>query len=317
MNQTHSSRMSGHGFKFVRSRLLLEEVFERFAGVVGAPRARGHRRGSRSVSHRRGVFLHVHSHFEERALILRVLLRDSLGDRLRALELPSRIEVDALLAAMQFRLATRTFSAGVESRRQHRSAIRAARAHHGSDHARRPRPHHIVLGTRRFRRPALAIFVAALAAVAVAVTVFVTSLSILPFHVLPPRERHYLKRFSRHPTTLSSNYTSPPSTLSRGETEKGPNKNSYRGHRARGTKDRKLLFAFGRMIPLEIVSGASRLFLLLGPACRGWTCLSRQPCPSWGARLAVLGFPWLVRPAIAHVPALAGSIFLSASSPKF
>src|SRR6202521_1328152 len=108
-------------------RLLLEQIFEGLTGVVGA------RRGSRShylrllgVGRGRGVLFNGHAKFVELAVVLGVLGRDALGDRLGALELRAAIEEPALFAGMQLELALGALAIGVEARHQNRSAISAA-----------------------------------------------------------------------------------------------------------------------------------------------------------------------------------------------
>jgi hypothetical protein len=123
-------------------KLLLEKIFESLACIV-VTRWRS-RRGTGSrwlcVGSRRRVLLHSRAKFVELAIVLRVLRRDALRDRLRAFKLRAGIEIAALFAAVQFQLALGACSVGIESRRQHRPAIRAPRACHGSDHARRAWP---------------------------------------------------------------------------------------------------------------------------------------------------------------------------------
>ena len=64
----------------------------------------------RRVVHRRSILFHRHSKFEERAIVLRILVRDSFRNRLRAFELLARIEMHALFAAMHRRMASRAFA---------------------------------------------------------------------------------------------------------------------------------------------------------------------------------------------------------------
>src|SRR5262245_11785502 len=79
----------------VTAGLLLEEVVERAPDV-----ARARRVG-------RGVALDRDAERERGALVGRVLVGDLLGDRLRALEAPARLEVRALAARMDGRAAVR------------------------------------------------------------------------------------------------------------------------------------------------------------------------------------------------------------------
>jgi hypothetical protein len=66
--------------------------------------------------------------------------------------LPAGVEIRALFAAMQRRLASRTFAIRIEPRHQHAAATRAAPAHHRSHHARSSRTHRVLLRPRLARR---------------------------------------------------------------------------------------------------------------------------------------------------------------------
>jgi len=122
--------------------LLLEEIFKGLAGVRVARRSRGSGAGGRrlSIGRWRGIFFDGRAEFVELARILRVLGRDALWDRLRAFELRAGIEETALFATVQFGLALGAGSVGIESRSEHRAAIRTARACDRADHARCARP---------------------------------------------------------------------------------------------------------------------------------------------------------------------------------
>src|SRR5580658_2171360 len=100
----------------VPPKLLLEEVFEGGAGVVGF-RCGRRGRSVRGVGDGRRIFLHGHAKFEKRAVVLGVFFRNAFGNRLRALELFSGIEVDALLAGMQLEIAARARGVRIEPRR--------------------------------------------------------------------------------------------------------------------------------------------------------------------------------------------------------
>ena len=119
--------------------LLLEEVFEGLARVVGTRRRHGCRSGGLSVGGRRGVFFNRHAKFVEGAIGARVLGGDALGNGLGAFELRAGVEEAALLAAMQLKLALRAFAVGVEARGEDRAAVGAAGARNGANHARRAR----------------------------------------------------------------------------------------------------------------------------------------------------------------------------------
>ena len=111
------------------------------------------------VRGRRRIFLHCSAKLVERALVFRVFRRNTRGYRLRAFELRARVEEPALFATVQFKIALRTFPVRIESGRQHRAAIRAARARHGADHPRRARSKMIGSSARAaLRRPAISVF---------------------------------------------------------------------------------------------------------------------------------------------------------------
>src|SRR5580765_251234 len=107
----------------VTALLLLEEVVEAAPDV-----ARARRVG-------RGVALHRHAQREHGALVAAALVGDLLGDGLRALEAPARLEVGALAAGMNGRAAIRAL---LERRRrdgQDRSTRRASRNGLPGEHA--------------------------------------------------------------------------------------------------------------------------------------------------------------------------------------
>ena len=120
--------------------LLLEEVFEGLTGIVVARRGR---RGGRSsllcVGRWCGVLFNGGAKFIERAIVLGVLGRDAVGNRLRALKLRAAVEETALLATMQFKSALGTLTFGIKAAGEHGTAIGATRACNGANHARRAR----------------------------------------------------------------------------------------------------------------------------------------------------------------------------------
>src|SRR5262245_17489141 len=77
----------------VTARLLLEQVVEGSADVAGARRVG------------RGIALDRDAQRERGAAVLRVLVGDSLGNRLAAFEAPARLEVGALPAGVERRAA--------------------------------------------------------------------------------------------------------------------------------------------------------------------------------------------------------------------
>ena len=94
---------------------LLEEIVERGASVVGSSR-RLLRSGSRVVVRRGGIARHRDARLEQLALVGLILDRDSHRDRLQALEARGRLEMRALLAAMQRRAALGTLALPIHIR---------------------------------------------------------------------------------------------------------------------------------------------------------------------------------------------------------
>lgn len=138
-NESGFQNGAARGFHAV---LLLEKIVECLPRIAVARRRSGRGTGSGGlcVRSRCRVFFHRGAEFVKFAVVLPVLWRNAFRDRLRAFKLRAGIEVAALFAAVQFQLAFRARSIRIETRRQHRTAIRAARACHGSHHARRARP---------------------------------------------------------------------------------------------------------------------------------------------------------------------------------
>jgi hypothetical protein len=121
--------------------LLLEEIFERLPRIqwaAGSGGLDGHL-GRLHIGSRRRVFLYRGPKLIKRAVILRVFRRNPCRNRLGALELRSRIEKPALLAAMQLKIALRTFSGRIEACHKHRAAVRTTRSCYCPDHPRRAR----------------------------------------------------------------------------------------------------------------------------------------------------------------------------------
>jgi hypothetical protein len=120
-----------------RQLLFFEKIVEGFARVVRAiGRGRAGCSSGGGYSGWRRVFLNRDAKRVETAFVAQVFLGDALRDGLGALELRGGIEMHALLAAVQLESAARTFAVGVKSRGEHRTAVRAAPARDGTDHAR-------------------------------------------------------------------------------------------------------------------------------------------------------------------------------------
>src|SRR5258708_30865991 len=86
--------------------LFLEQVVESGAGVGGAARHRDRGWGG-SVARRGGIARDSHTRLEQLALVGLVLRHDPYGDRLEALKARRRLEVRALLAAVERGVALR------------------------------------------------------------------------------------------------------------------------------------------------------------------------------------------------------------------
>src|SRR4030095_15170135 len=91
-------------------RLLLEEVVEPATNVAGARRVRG------------SVALNCHAERERSAVVARVLVGHALGDGLRALKAPARVEGRALSACPNGRPAIPALLERRSGERQHRAA---------------------------------------------------------------------------------------------------------------------------------------------------------------------------------------------------
>lgn len=110
-----------------RERLLLEEILEGLAGVVGPGGAR------------RGLALDCYPGRVKGAIVPRVFLRDALRNRLSALEPARRVEIRALLAAVELNSALWAFAVRVVTGGEDNATIGATRNGVRSRHLRRPR----------------------------------------------------------------------------------------------------------------------------------------------------------------------------------
>src|SRR6185437_374059 len=159
-------------------RLLLEEILKSLACIVRS-RGGGGGRSTLGVGYGRSVLFDGHAQLVKGAIVFRILFCNALRNRLRALELFSGIEMNALLARVQLEMAARTLAVGVHTRCKNSSAARTTRTSHRSDHARRAGPEHVLLGAR------FAGMIAALRALAFlfcGIAVRVSLLPILPLH---------------------------------------------------------------------------------------------------------------------------------------
>ena len=118
--------------------LLLEKIFEGLTSVHG-PSGRGCFDGDLRRLHvgsGRGILLHRSAKFVELAVVLGVFGRNADLNRLGAFKLRSGIKEAALFAAVQLEIALGTFSLGIEASDENGSAIGAASAGDGANHAR-------------------------------------------------------------------------------------------------------------------------------------------------------------------------------------
>ncbi len=103
-------------------RLLLEQILKRCSRIVRTQRCRS-----------RSFFLARHSNLVKLAVVTHIFLRYPHRNRLHALETASRIEIRALLARVQFKLALRTFPVA-RAPLKNCSTLRAARDRASSGH---------------------------------------------------------------------------------------------------------------------------------------------------------------------------------------
>src|SRR6202042_1239636 len=93
---------------------------------------------------------------KKRARVARILFRNPFRNILGAFELRASVEIHALLAGVQLQLALGALPEDVESRREHRTAVRAARPDDGANHTWSSRPH-LLLPRARLWRPIRAV----------------------------------------------------------------------------------------------------------------------------------------------------------------
>jgi hypothetical protein len=123
----------------IGSGLLLEQIFERLAGVVGA-----------QAGGRGRLFFAGHADFEEGAIIADIFFRDALFDRLHTLEAAAGIEIHALLAGMQFEAALGA-ETGWRNCLQHGAALGTAGNGAGAGHVHGLGAQAVVASGRRYR----------------------------------------------------------------------------------------------------------------------------------------------------------------------
>lgn len=111
-----ASESGRYRVKESKAGLLLEEVLERLAGVIGTRRSGRAGAGGLGVRSGGGVLFDGHAKLVELAMVLGILGGDAFFNRLGALELRARVEKAALLTAMQFELALRAFTIRIETR---------------------------------------------------------------------------------------------------------------------------------------------------------------------------------------------------------
>jgi hypothetical protein len=121
-------------------RLFLEEVFKLLPRVQGSRRnAFRRRRWPRGRRGRRSILFNGGSKLIKRTFVALIFSRHRLGNRLHAFEAGGAVKKSALLAAMKFERATRTFALRIKARLQYGAAVRTARASDRADHSWRAR----------------------------------------------------------------------------------------------------------------------------------------------------------------------------------
>src|SRR5207249_51503 len=126
---------------------VFEKVLEGLAGIVGARRWSRRSPGGLRVGSGRRIFFDGHPELVKRAVVACIFGRNALTNWLRAFKLRAGIKKAALLAAMQFELALRTFAVGIETGSEDGATIGTAGARDRSDHARGAGPE--LIGTAR------------------------------------------------------------------------------------------------------------------------------------------------------------------------
>ena len=162
-------------------RLFLKEIFEGLARVQGTCGGQWSLRdivGLR-VARGSGIFFYSGAEAVEGAVVFYVFGCDAFGHGLRALKAGAGIEEAALLAAVELELAFGAGTLGVESGSEYRTAVGAAGASDGADHARGARAELIRSAGSAggwFLRPIFFVFALRVAIAAVIVLTIHTSL---------------------------------------------------------------------------------------------------------------------------------------------
>ena len=160
--------------------LLLEEILEGLAGVVGA-RGRGRHGtgcGGLRVGSGSGIFFDGHTKFIKGAVVAGIFRGNTLGDGLHAFKLRAGIEEAALLAAVELEVALGAGTVGVKTGGENSTAIGTSGPSNSADHARRARPK--LIGATRPARWGL-FFVRSFALLAL-FGIAVTAVTILSIH---------------------------------------------------------------------------------------------------------------------------------------
>ena len=162
--------------------LELEKIVERGASVGGISRSGGRSRGTVAIPRGRGIAGHGDARLEQFALVRLVLHGDAHWDRLQALKTGGRLEVGALLAAMQGCSAFRAGTLPLHIGRQGGGAAETSCRNHVLQKARKARPRDIDRrpGARRFP----AIFSARTSGFAIRILVAALSILTVVVHLL-------------------------------------------------------------------------------------------------------------------------------------
>lgn len=154
--------------------LFLEQVVKRLASIVGPDRGKSARSGRPRNRYRRGSRILFDGGAErvKRAIVSSVFFCNALRYGPGAFKLRRRIEVGALLAAVEFEPTARASPLGIKPGMQDRTAVGTTRARDRPHHSRSPRPD-LLLARAILWRALLLFFFGA-------IRVHVTPVAILP-----------------------------------------------------------------------------------------------------------------------------------------
>ena len=117
------ARKNEHRMGRSKLNLLLKKILERLAGIAGTRYRRGGDSWRRHGSRRSGIFFDRRAKFVKTAVVHLILAGNAFRNRLHAFKSRCRIEVRALLAAVQVESAFRALAFRIESWLQDSAAI--------------------------------------------------------------------------------------------------------------------------------------------------------------------------------------------------